>query len=90
VITRGGELVRGPDDVLAALDCEAPPPAGARQALDDPQLVVLFEALADGYEPGEAFTEAGLDAERGLAALAALEMRGCVRRQAGGRYTIVP
>jgi DNA processing protein len=89
VIARGGELVRGPDDVLAALDCEAAP-VSPRQALDDPQLLVLFEALADGYEPGEAFTEAGLDAERGLAALAALEMRGCVRRRAGGRYTIVP
>ncbi len=90
VVKRGGELVRGPDDVLMALDHAAPAPLSARERLDDPQLLVLFDALADGYEPGEAFTEAGLGAERGLAALAALEMSGCVRRGAGGRYTIVP
>jgi DNA processing protein len=90
VVKRGGELVRGPDDVLTALDHEALPPVCARERLEDPQLLILFDALADGYEPGDAFTEAGLDAEGGLAALAALEMRGCVRRQAGGRYTIVP
>jgi predicted Rossmann fold nucleotide-binding protein DprA/Smf involved in DNA uptake len=56
----------------------------------DPSLVALFEALADGWEIPDAFAEAGLDAERGLAALAALEISGHVRRQAGGRYTIVP
>jgi DNA processing protein len=90
VVRRGGDLVRGPDDVLMALGHEAVPPACARERVDDPQLVTLLDALADGYEPPEAFMEAGLDAERGLAALAALEMSGCVRRQAGGRYTIVP
>jgi len=90
VVKRGGELVRGPDDVLMALDHERRAPVSSRERIDDPQLVSLFDALADGFEPGAAFTEAGLDAEGGLTALAALEMSGCVRRQAGGRYTIVP
>ncbi|MGZ4169610.1 MAG: DNA-processing protein DprA [Solirubrobacteraceae bacterium] len=86
VLKLGGELVRGPDDVLMAL-YGSHPPAGARgQRPNEPQLVALLEALADGYEVAVAFAEAGLDAERGLAALAALEMGGFVRRQAGGRY----
>jgi DNA processing protein len=90
VVKLGGELVRGPEDVLMALDHDAPPPVSAWGRVDDPQLATLLDALADGYEPPQAFAEAGLDAEHGLAALAALEMNGCVRRQAGGRYTIVP
>lgn len=87
----GAHLVAEPFDVLKVL-FEAPPrlrPPGLDRP-GDPSLVGLFEALADGWEIPDAFTEAGLDAERGLAALAALEMSGHVRRQAGGRYTIVP
>jgi DNA processing protein len=90
VVRLGGDLVCGPDDVLTALDRHGLAPVTARGRVDDPQLVILLDALADGYEPPQAFTEAGLDAQRGLAALAALELNGCVRRQAGGRYTIVP
>ena len=90
VVQRGGALVSGPDDVLDALGRERLAPASSRERIDDPQLASLFDALADGYEGHAAFTEAGLDAEGGLAALAALELNGCVRRQAGGRYTIVP
>jgi DNA processing protein len=90
VVRRGGELVRRPADVLTALGCEAPPSPPRREPPQDPRVAALFEALADGYGLPGAFTQAGLDAERGLAALAALEMGGHVRRQAGGRYTIVP
>jgi DNA processing protein len=90
VIKLGGELVRGADDVLTAVDPERSPPVPRRESPDDPQLAALFEALADGYELPDALTQAGFDAERGLAALAALEMGGYVRRQAGGRYCIVP
>jgi DNA processing protein len=90
VVKRGGWLVSGPDDVLAALGLEGEGPVPARDRIEDPQLAGLLDALADGYEPGDAFSAAGLDAEGGLAALAALEMSGCVRRGAGGRYTIVP
>ena len=84
-------LVAEPLDVLKVL-FENPPrlrPPGLDRP-GDASLIPLFEALADGWEIPEAFTEAGLDAERGLAALAELEMSGHVRRQAGGRYTIVP
>jgi DNA processing protein len=90
VVKRGGRLVSGPDDLLVAFGLDGVPPGSARERIDDPQLAGLLDALADGYEPSDAFAQAGLDAERGLVALAALEMSGCVRRRAGGRYTIVP
>jgi DNA processing protein len=89
-LKRGGELVRNAADVLTALDHDEPLEALPRPRPEEPQLAALFESLADGYALPEALAEAGLDAERGLAALAALEMGGYVRRQAGGRYTIVP
>jgi DNA processing protein len=87
----GAHLVAEPLDALKVLFEDPPrlrPPGLDRPG--DPSLVALFEALADGWEIPDAFAEAGLDAERGLAALAALEISGHVRRQAGGRYTIVP
>jgi DNA processing protein len=90
VLKRGGELIRNAGDVLAALHCEEPLEAPPRRSPGEPQLVALFDALADGFALPDALMEAGLDTEGGLAALAALEMGGYVRRQAGGRYTIVP
>jgi DNA processing protein len=85
----GAYLVAEPFDVLKAVFEDRPrlrPPGLDRP--HDPSLIPLFDALADGYELPAAFTEAGLDAERGLATLADLEMGGWVRRQTGGRYTI--
>ncbi|MGH2891722.1 MAG: DNA-processing protein DprA [Solirubrobacteraceae bacterium] len=85
----GAHLVAEPVDVLKVLFEDPPrlrPPGLDRPG--DPSLIGLFEALADGYDPPLAFAEAGLDTERGLAALAELEMGGWVRRQAGGRYCI--
>ncbi len=87
----GATLVAEPFDVLKAVYEDLPrlrPPGLDRPG--DPSLIPLFEALADGYELPTAFAEAGLDAEAGLAALAALEIGGYVRRQAGGRYCVVP
>jgi DNA processing protein len=87
----GAHLVAEPIDVLKVLFEDPPrlqPPGLDRPR--DPALIPLLEALADGWELPDAFTEAGLDAERGLAALAALEIGGYVRRQAGGRYMVVP
>ncbi len=55
-----------------------------------PALAELLAALGDGHELSAAFALAGLDPERGLAALAALELAGRVRRAAGGLYAVVP
>jgi DNA processing protein len=87
----GAHLVAEPFDVLKAVYEDSPrlrPPGLDRPR--DPSLIPLFEALADGYDLPDAFAEAGLEAGDGLAALAALEMSGRVRRHAGGRYTVVP
>jgi DNA processing protein len=86
----GAHLIAEPVDVLVALFNEERrwPPDLSRPR--DPELIPLFDAIGDGYELPAAFAEAGLGAEEGLAALAALEMGGYVRRQAGGRYCIVP
>jgi DNA processing protein len=91
LLRSGAHLVAEPLDVLNAIYDGSPPqrPPGADRPRD-PSLVPLFEALADGYEVPTAFAEAGLDAEAGLAALAALEIGGYVRRQTGGRYCVLP
>jgi DNA processing protein len=90
VVRRGGVLVRDAGDVLHALDKGDAGSQTGRAPPQDAQLIALCDALADGYGLPNAFTEAGLDTERGMAALASLEIGGYVRRQAGGRYTIVP
>ncbi|MGH2915353.1 MAG: hypothetical protein ACRDMX_10220, partial [Solirubrobacteraceae bacterium] len=51
----------------------------------EPRLEALLDALADGYQPSEAFALAGLSPTGGLAALAELELWGRVRRGPGGR-----
>jgi DNA processing protein len=89
VVRRGGVLVRDAGDVLCAFDSDDAAWRAPRRGPPDPELGSLFDALADGYGLPDAFTQAGLDAERGLTALACLEIGGYVRRQAGGRYTIV-
>lgn len=89
MLRRGAILVAEPSDVTNAVFEDRPPlRPPSFDPPQDPDLVPLFEALADGFELRDAFTQAGLDAERGLATLAALEIGGYVRRQAGGRYTV--
>ncbi len=90
LIRGGAQLVRGPEDVLDALFG-----AGARRLVQidrpplAPALQGLLEALADGREAGEALGAAALDADAGLAALAALELAGRIQRGPGGRFTVL-
>jgi predicted Rossmann fold nucleotide-binding protein DprA/Smf involved in DNA uptake len=70
--------------------------AGVRQAGDGgkrpelaPELQVLLAAIGDGHDTAQALIRAGLEPGAGLAALAALELAGYVRREAGGRYSVV-
>jgi DNA processing protein len=90
LLKTGAHLIGEPADVFLALFNEERrlPPQLTRP--HQPELIPLFDAIADGYELPSAFAEAGLDAEEGLAALAELEMGGYVCRQAGGRYSIRP
>lgn len=91
LLAGGGYVVRGPQDVLDQLYG-----AGIRTArLEDrpplePDLHGLLALIADGADTAAALSRAGLSADEGLAALAALELAGYVRRSAGGRFSVVP
>ena len=50
----------------------------------------LLDAIAEGHDTAAALVRAGLSPERGLAALASLELAGYVRRAPGGRYAVIP
>ncbi len=90
LLRAGAHLVAEPADVLIALfGADAPRPTVVDRPVGS-RLQPLHELLADGYDPPEAFQEAGLDAETGLATLAELEMGGYIRRRPGGRFSIVP
>ncbi|HWE08550.1 MAG TPA: DNA-processing protein DprA [Solirubrobacteraceae bacterium] len=90
LIKTGARLVTETSDILipafgmAPLRDFTPPP----RLLVPSHLQPLFDALADGLDPPQAFDEAGLDAEEGLTQLAVLELGGHIRRQPGGRFSI--
>ncbi|MFZ0090657.1 MAG: DNA-processing protein DprA [Solirubrobacteraceae bacterium] len=90
LLRTGARLVAEPADVLVALfGADARRPAAARRRSAAPGLQPLLNAIADGYDPPQAFAQAGIDIAAGLAALAALELEGYIRREPGGRFTIV-
>ncbi|MGH2887397.1 MAG: hypothetical protein ACRDPA_32650, partial [Solirubrobacteraceae bacterium] len=69
--------------------------AGIRTVADSrrqppPELAPLLAAIAEGRETAGALARAGFEPDKGLAALAALELEGFVRRGAGGRFRVVP
>jgi predicted Rossmann fold nucleotide-binding protein DprA/Smf involved in DNA uptake len=83
----GGLLVRNPQDVLDAV-CGL----GVRAAVDpvvaalsDEQRVVL-EAIRSGTDTMAELSRTGVADGRLLTVLAGLELAGCLRRAAGGRY----
>jgi DNA processing protein len=91
LIRDGATLVTGAQDVLDALyGATAPRIRRPRDANLERPLAALREAIAEGEEGEAAFRRAGLDVDAGLTALAALELRGLVRRGPGGRYGAVP
>jgi DNA processing protein len=90
LLRSGAELISGPQDVLDGLFGVGTRPAVRRAEPLAPDLEALLQALADGHEPEAALGLAGLDADHGLAALASLELAGRVRREAGGRFSVLP
>ena len=62
--------------------------APTRPTSSDPDLQRLLDALDEGESGMAAFARAGLAPDAGLAALAALELAGMVRRQPGGRFVV--
>ena len=91
LLATGASVVRGPQDVLDTLFG-----AGVRAAASDdrpdlaPDLRALLSAVGAGNDTAAALARSGLEPEDGLAALAALELAGYLRRGAGGRFLVVP
>jgi DNA processing protein len=84
-------LVRGPQDVLDHLFGAGVRLAGGADRREPPrELRPLLVAIAEGHETGIAMARAGLSPAEGLAALAALELEGFVRRGPGGRFEVAP
>ncbi len=97
LLATGACVVRGPQDVLDAMFgagvrlAGVAGGAGAYGRRDAPaELRPLLDAIAAGHETTAALARAGFDPNQGLAALAALELAGFVRRGAGGRFSVVP
>jgi DNA processing protein len=89
LLVDGAHLVRGAQDVLdllfgpgarRAVPCARPPLA--------PELERLLGAIAGGHDTPGALARAGFDPQRGLAALARLELEGHLARGPGGRFTV--
>ena len=91
LLASGAHVVRGPQDVLDALLG-----AGSRRAHEErrpelsPEQRELLAALAEGSDTTDALVRAGIDPDRGLAALAELELDGYLRRGPAGRLEVVP
>lgn len=91
LLARGAAIIRGPQDVLDLLFGPGArrAPARSRAALSD-ELEGVLRRIADGHDTVAALAREGLPADRALTALSSLELMGYVRREAGGRYRVVP
>jgi len=91
LLAAGAAVTRGPQDVLDALFGAGVRSAGegSRPALE-PELGRVLDAVGEGHDTVAALARIGLTPDEGLAALSALELTGYVRREAGGRYAVVP
>ena len=91
LLARGAAIIRGPQDVLDLLFGRGArtAQAQARAALSD-ELERVLRQISDGHDTIAALARVGLPAEQALTALSSLELAGYVRREAGGRYRVVP
>jgi DNA processing protein len=90
LLAGGVHLVRGPQDVLDLLYGAGAraAPSVSRPALA-PEQEVLLTAISEGHDTAGALERAGFPAEQGLAALASLELAGYIRREPGGRFSVM-
>jgi len=90
LLASGAHVVRGPQDVLDALfGAGARAAPGTRLPTLRPELRRLLGAIGEGHDTASALARAGFGSADGLAALAALELSGHIRREPGGRFAIV-
>jgi DNA processing protein len=91
LLVDGARPVRGAQDVLDELFGAGVIDAAQRQRdlTVPPELRELFAAVAEGHDTVSRLGVHGFAAEQALAGLTELELLGCVRREAGGRYELV-
>lgn len=90
LLAAGAYVVRGTAEVLDQLFGEGvrgPPVDDKPELAPEPRAVLA--AIAEGHDTAAALERAGFSAEQGLATLASLELAGYVRREAGGRFSVV-
>ncbi len=90
LLRSGASLISGAQDVLdglfgAGVRCV---PARPREPLA-PHLQAVLDAVSDGDEIEAALARAGCDPDRGLAALASLELAGRLLRRPGGGFSVL-
>jgi DNA processing protein len=90
LLADGADVVRDAQDILDLLYGAGvrSVPRASRPDLA-PEQRVLLSAIADGNDTAGALERAGFPAERGLAALASLELAGYIRREPGGRFSVI-
>lgn len=91
LLSVGAHLITGPQEVLDTLyGADAPCARADSRAEPDPHLTRWLTAIADGHDTPAALARVGLAPEESLQILSALELTGHIRREAGGRYAVVP
>jgi DNA processing protein len=93
LIADGARLVTDARDVIElAYGPDGPQMAGAgpQRSPLSPELSTLLHEIAGGRDTAGALEAVGVEPERGLAALAALELAGYILREPGGRYAVSP
>jgi DNA processing protein len=92
LLVDGAAVIRGPQDVLDALYGAGERTitmTTARPQLP-PELISLLGEIGNGTDTVAGLGLAGYESDRALAALASLELAGYIRREPGGRFTIIP
>jgi DNA processing protein len=91
LLAAGATIIRGPQDALDLLFGRGArtAPARARAALTE-ELEGVLQRVSDGHDTIAALGRVGLSADQALGSLSALELAGYIRREAGGRYGVVP
>jgi DNA processing protein len=90
LLAGGALVVRDAQDILDGLFGSGVLIAPRERRPDlPPELQRLLAAIADGVDTAAALSRTGVAADGGLAALAMLELTGYVRREPGGRFSVV-
>ena len=92
LLADGAVVIRGPQDVLDTLYGAGERTITATTVAPDlpSELLALLGEIGDGRDTVATLAGAGYESDHALAALASLELAGYIRREPGGRFTIMP